>query len=82
MKSPVQMARENQLYFVRSVGDVPVGTMVPEGDGRWSAEVAGELLWATLAKLQGAGHQIIEVRPKLGLEQLFMHYVSGGTTGT
>jgi hypothetical protein len=37
--------------------------------------VRREHLWQALDALRNAGHQLIEVKPKLSLEDAFMEYV-------
>jgi ABC-2 type transport system ATP-binding protein len=79
VKSPIDLVCESPNFVVRSMGEQPVNNMRQDGKQRWIGEVSGDGLWRRLAVLEQAGHRLIEVRPQLGLEQIFLQYVDDST---
>ena len=77
VQSPHELLGKEQVLTVRSSGEAAVQGMLPEVAGRWRAEVGQADLWALLQALQAAGHQVIEVKPALTLERVFLEYVQG-----
>lgn len=79
VRSPAELACEEDRVLVRSQGlAAALPDMQAEPGGRWVIEVPRTTLWQTMQTLQGAGHQLIEVKPTLSLETAFMHVVQGG----
>lgn len=77
VRSPAELAGEDDRVLVRSQGTTVVDGMQPEPGGRWVVEVPRTVLWHTLHELEVAGHTVIEVKPTLSLETAFMHVVQG-----
>ncbi len=78
VRSPAELAGEDDRVLVRSHGAVALADMQAEPGGRWVVEVPRTALWPTLHALEAAGHAVIEVKPTLSLETAFMHVVQGG----
>ncbi|MDE2598998.1 MAG: ABC transporter ATP-binding protein [Rhodocyclaceae bacterium] len=76
VRSPAELAGEDELITVRSLGTVALDGLKEEAPQRWFAEIPRSELWAQLEQLHGAGHVLIEVRPVLSLESAFMKAVS------
>lgn len=77
VRSPAELLGMHEMVEVRSVGRQEVSGMSSEFDGRWSATLPRAELWNLLMRLQGAGHEIQEVRTTLSLETAFMAVVNG-----
>ena len=75
VRSPAELAGEEDSLSVRSLGTRPVAGMRSESGGRWVGEVARSGLWALLAALRDADHVVLEVRPALSLESAFMRAI-------
>ncbi|MBT9460983.1 MAG: ABC transporter ATP-binding protein [Rugosibacter sp.] len=77
VRSPAELAGEDDRVLVRSQGAVALADMQAEPGGRWVVEVPRTALWQTLHALEAGGHTVIEVKPTLSLETAFMHVVKG-----
>ncbi|RTL56423.1 MAG: ABC transporter ATP-binding protein [Rhodocyclaceae bacterium] len=66
------MARE-QSFLVRSLGNASVSGMDLTAAGYWQGEIKRNDLWDLIRGLEAAGHRLVEVRPSLNLEQVFMN---------
>jgi ABC-2 type transport system ATP-binding protein len=75
LQSPSELAGETEMVVVRSIGENAVAGMALESAARWYGEIQRANLWQCLHDLEQAGHVIIEVRPTLTLETLFMHLI-------
>ncbi|MCX7168292.1 MAG: ABC transporter ATP-binding protein [Rhodocyclales bacterium] len=75
VRSPAELAGEEESLSVRSLGVKPVEGMRSDSAGRWVGEVARSGLWALLAALRDADHVVLEVRPALSLENAFMRAI-------
>jgi ABC-2 type transport system ATP-binding protein len=75
VRSPAELAGEDDRVLVRSQGAAACSGMVAEPGGRWVVEVPRPQLWHTLMAIQAAGHTLIEIRPTLSLESVFLHVV-------
>ncbi|MCX7149144.1 MAG: ABC transporter ATP-binding protein [Rhodocyclales bacterium] len=75
VRSPAELAGEEDSLSVRSLGGKPVEGMRNDSAGRWVGEVARSGLWALLAALRDADHVVLEVRPALSLENAFMRAI-------
>lgn len=75
LRSPSELAGETEMVLVRSIGETPVAGMERESAGRWYGEVQRASLWIRLHEIEQAGHAIIEIRPTLTLETLFMRLI-------
>ena len=75
LKSPRELAEDVQQVSVRSLGTQPVTTLRCEAGNRWSGEVSAPQLWQVLHELEKAGHMLLEVKPSLSLEQVFMRVI-------
>jgi ABC-2 type transport system ATP-binding protein len=76
VRSPAELAGQDEVVTVRSLGEVPLEGFKEEAPQRWFAEISRSELWAQLERLHSAGHVLIEVRPVLSLESAFMKAVS------
>jgi ABC-2 type transport system ATP-binding protein len=76
VRSPAELAGQDEVVTVRSLGDAPLEGFKEEAPQRWFAEISRSELWAQLERLHSAGHVLIEVRPVLSLESAFMKAVS------
>lgn len=75
LQSPTDFVGGEQVYTVRSLGEKAVDGLQSEGVGRWTADVSSDMLWETLERLRKSNHQLLEVKPALTLERVFMRYV-------
>jgi ABC-2 type transport system ATP-binding protein len=75
VRSPGELVGAEDRVVVRSQGDTACPGMVAESGGRWVIEVTRPQLWQTLASLEAAGHTLIEIKPTLSLESVFLHVV-------
>lgn len=75
VRSPAELAGEEDSLSVRSLGVKPVEGMRNDSAGRWVGEVARSGLWVLLAALRDAEHVVLEVRPTLSLESAFMRAI-------
>lgn len=75
VRAPGELAGADDRVLVRSQGDAACSGMVAEPGGRWVVEVPRPQLWQTLMAIQAAGHTLIEIRPTLSLESVFLHVV-------
>lgn len=72
VRSPAELAGEEQLVTVMTFGSVAVPGMREDFAGRWTGEVARGDLWSLLRSLEGAGHTLVELRSTLSLEAAFL----------
>lgn len=77
VQSPHELLGREQVLTVRSTGVVAVEGMEAMASNRWQAEVPQGDLWPLLQRLEAAGHQLVEVKPSLTLERVFLEYVQG-----
>jgi len=75
VRSPQELSQSDDMLMVRSAGSAPVASMNEDTPGRWSAMIRRDDLWALLDALKIARHELIEVRPSLSLETVFMQVV-------
>lgn len=75
VSSPSELVGGEQIFTVRSVGNVEVSGMNAEAAGRWYCETSSAELWSVLEGLRHAGHHLAEVKPTLSLESAFMRYL-------
>jgi ABC-2 type transport system ATP-binding protein len=75
VRAPGELAGADDRVLVRSQGAAACSGMVAEPGGRWVVEVPRPQLWHTLMAIQAAGHTLIEIRPTLSLESVFLHVV-------
>jgi ABC-2 type transport system ATP-binding protein len=78
-RSPMELVDAEHKFMVRTSGTMGVSGMVAEGNERWVGEFNGAELWAKLRELEQVRHQLIEVRPTLSLEHVFMQYVQSAS---
>lgn len=74
-RSPGELVGGYQQVAVRSIGIQEVVGMRLETSDRWYGEVPRDELWPLLARLEAAGHSLVEIKPALSLESAFMQYV-------
>lgn len=75
VRSPAELAGDEDLVMVRSMGDAVVDGMKPDFAGRWIGEFPRSDLWLRLESLRNAGHLLLEVKPTLSLESAFLRAV-------
>lgn len=75
VRSPAELAGDEDLVMVRSMGDAAVDGMKPDFAGRWIGEFPRSDLWLRLESLRNAGHLLLEVKPTLSLESAFLRAV-------
>ena len=76
VRSPAELAGQDEVVTVRSLGTVRLDGFREEAPQRWFAEIPRSELWVQLEHLRSAEHVLIEVRPVLSLESAFMKAVS------
>lgn len=75
VRAPGELVGADDRVVVRSQGNTPCPGMVAEPGGRWVVEVPRPQLWQTLTSIEAAGHTLIEIKPTLSLESVFLHVV-------
>lgn len=75
VRSPAELAGDEEMVLVRTLGQVAVPGMREDFSGRWVGEVPRSALWAHLEALRAADHVLLEIRPSLSLEVAFMRAV-------
>lgn len=75
VRSPAELAGDEEMVLVRTLGHNAVPGMREDFSGRWVGEVPRSALWAHLEALRAAGHVLLEIRPSLSLEVAFMRAV-------
>ena len=75
--SPSELLGQDEVLLVRSQGRTEIPGMSKDSNDRWQGQFRRNELWSHLHQLEASGHQILEVRPSLNLESLFMKYVEG-----
>jgi ABC-2 type transport system ATP-binding protein len=63
---------QSARFRVRSAGDENPEILRPDGSGAWIGEVDRSALESTLSELIRLHHQIIEVRPVMNLEMIYL----------
>ncbi len=75
VRAPAELLGQDEMVSVRSRGALAVHGMAPETAGSWYAEVPRADLWSLLERLHRADHVIVEVKPTLSLESVFLRIV-------
>lgn len=75
VQSPAELVTAQPLVTVRSIGEKPLPFGEHDGTGRWACEVSRDQLWQRLDKLKELGHTVIEIKPVMNLERLFLDVV-------
>lgn len=77
-QSPSQLLGGQDRYVVRWQGKAiaHAGVKSPESADRWLAEVSVSELWSLLTAIKDAGDMLIEVKPAMSLERIFLSLVS------
>lgn len=66
---------QSQTVNIRSLGDVSVEGFSPDVGRRWFAEVPLDQVWSALDRLREANHQVLEIKPAMVLERVFLNMV-------
>lgn len=89
VQSPADLLQDEQVLTIRCSGGQPIPGLVAETQGRWRIDTRRDQVWSVLDALRAAQHTVLEVRPALTLEGVFLRYldrdarVSGdGTDGS
>jgi len=77
IQSPADLVSAGARVLVRTIGRSQVCGMTAEPGGRWYAEVPYENVWALLDAARIAGHSIVEIKPGMNLESVFVGLLSG-----
>ena len=75
VQSPANLVLAQPLVTVRSIGERSLPFGGHDGCGRWSSEVSRTDLWLFFDQLKALGHTVIEVKPVMNLERLFLDVV-------
>ncbi|KAI5916295.1 ABC transporter ATP-binding protein [Thauera sp. 2A1] len=75
VQQPSEVCARSETVLVRSIGAQPVEGLSPEVGGRWSGDIPATDVWHVLDRLREAGHTLLEVRPGMSLERLFLDVV-------
>ena len=77
VRSPSELIGGDERVLVRTQGtNAALPGMVAEPGGRWVIETSRSELWVALAAVRSAGHDLLEIKPKLSLETAFLQVVS------
>ena len=72
VRSMSELVGGDDTVLVRSMGGRPVMAMREEFSGHWLAEVPRRDVWALLEAIRAANHELIEIQPRLTVENAFM----------
>lgn len=75
VQSPADLLQDEQTLTIRSAGGVAVPGLVAETQGRWRIDVRRDQIWPTLDALHAAQHTVLEIRPAMTLEGVFLRYL-------
>lgn len=75
VRSPAALIGEDDHVVVRSFGGQSIDGQQAESIDRWTITISSGQLWQVLDQLRTAGQTLIEVRPALSLEAVFMKAV-------
>lgn len=75
VQAPGDLLHDEQSVTVRSSGESQLPGLLPETKSRWRADIRRDKLWPMLETLRQAGHEILEIRPTLTLEDAFFRYL-------
>lgn len=76
VRSPAELVDDSDIVTVRSRGVVEMADMIEESPGIWAVRVSRDQLWGLTQQLQAAGHLLIEVKPTISLESVFLKIIS------
>ncbi|MCF8177615.1 MAG: ABC transporter ATP-binding protein [Sulfuritalea sp.] len=79
VQSPADLLQDEQTLTVRSAGIQSVPGCVAETQGRWRIDVRRDEVWPVLDALRKAQHTILEIRPTMTLEGVFLRYLGAST---
>ena len=80
VQSPADLLLDEQTLTIRSAGEQPVAGQVAETQGRWRIDVRRDQVWSVLEALRAAHHSVLEIRPAMTLEGVFLRYL-GASSG-
>jgi ABC-2 type transport system ATP-binding protein len=75
VRSPAELAGDEEMVMIRSMGAAAVDGMRPDFAGRWAGEFPRSELWQRLESLRSGGHVLLEIKPTLSLESAFMRAI-------
>lgn len=75
VQSPRGLLQDEQTLTIRSAGERSVAGLVAETEGRWRIDVRRDKVWAVLEELHAAHHSVLEIRPAMTLEGVFLRYL-------
>ncbi len=75
VQSPADLLLDDQTLTIRSAGEQAVAGLVAETQGRWRIDVRRDQVWSVLEALHAAHHSVLEIRPAMTLESVFMRYM-------
>lgn len=82
VQAPGDLLGDEQTVTIRSEGPGVVAGLEAETNGRWRMSVRRDQIWPALDALRAAGHRVLEVRPALGLEEVFFRYLDDPAVGS
>jgi ABC-2 type transport system ATP-binding protein len=81
VQSPADLLLDDQTLTIRSAGEQAVAGLVAETQGRWRIDVRRDQVWSVLEALHAARHSVLEIRPAMTLESVFLRYM-GASAGS
>lgn len=82
VQSPADLLQDEQTLTIRSAGEQPVAGLVAETQGRWRIDVRRDEIWSMLEALHAANHSVLEIRPAMTLEGVFLRYLGTSAAST
>lgn len=82
VQSPADLLQDEQTLTIRSAGDEQVAGLVAETQGRWRIDVRRDQVWSVLEALHAAHHSVLEIRPAMTLEGVFLRYLGTSAAST
>jgi ABC-2 type transport system ATP-binding protein len=82
VQSPADLLQDEQTLTIRSAGVQPVAGLVAETQGRWRIDVRRDQVWSALEALHAAHHSVLEIRPAMTLEGVFLRYMGTSAAST
>jgi ABC-2 type transport system ATP-binding protein len=75
LRAPGELLPNQSVVIVRSLGKQAPPGFEAEPGSRWVASVPSDQLWRVLQQLRELHHALIEVKPTLSLEQVFIQAI-------
>ncbi len=72
---PTDLMGEEQIVTIRTTGIDIVEGLVSESGSYWSMKCKRTDIWQNLHHIESCGHTILEIKPTLNLESIFLKYI-------